>query len=381
MNVIIRKSGFLYSTTSQNYFKHTLFLYKIQCNLLNRGDLKFMQNKAVCLGSGLVALDVIYEDNKTKPNFLAGGSCGNVLTILSFLGWDSYPMARLGTDNEGKRVIEDMKKWKVNTKFIEQDSAIQSPRIIERIFENKKPKHRFYLRCIHGNWLPQRKPFLLKSLEIIQHKFPQSNVFYFDRASPSALETAKILKKQNTIIFFEPPKFLHDDVFLQCLEVSDVVKHCYTQSEETERTGINIPLEIQTMGEKGLRYKAKFLKHKTWKEMDAYPVYNLVDAAGSGDWLTAGLIHVLFQHGTKNVPSEKRLEFALNFGQAMAALNCKYVGARGIMYNLSKQKLFNLVEQTINNKTTPIKITNTSNKNAKMESKFASKCKVCLCAN
>ncbi len=340
-----------------------------------------MKNKPVCLGSGLVALDVIYKDAKTRPNFLAGGSCGNVLTILSFLGWDSYPIARLGSDNEGKRVIEDMMKWKVKTKFIEQDSRIHSPRIIERIFEGKKPKHRFYLKCDHGNWLPHRKTFLLKSLETIQNNFPQSNVFYFDRASPSALEIAKIMKKQNAIIFFEPPKFLHDDVFLKCLQMADVVKHCYDQSEDTKNSGIDIPLEIQTMGEEGLRYKAKFLGHKTWKEMNAYPVHNLVDEAGSGDWLTAGLIHVLCQHKSKYAPSEKKLEFALQFGQAMAALNCKYIGARGIMYNLSKSKLFSLVEKTIKNNTTPIEITNTPYKSMKMESRFASKCKVCLCAN
>lgn len=347
-----------------------------------RNTVKHKLHNPTCMGSGLVALDIIYEKSRNSPKFLAGGSCGNVLTILSYFGWNSYPMARLGNDQEGNRIVEDMKRWNVRTDFVEQDSKIDSPRIIERVLDSKTPQHRFYFKCEHGNWLPQRKPFLLKSLEIIQHKFPQSNVFYFDRASPSALETAKLLKKQNTIIFFEPPRFVHDDdVFLKCLQISDIVKHCYDQSEDTEKSKINIPLEIQTMGEKGLRYKAKFSKHNAWQEMDAYPVHNLVDAAGSGDWLTAGLIHVLFQHGTKHVPSEKRLEFALKFGQAMAALNCKYVGARGIMYNLSKQKLFNLVEQTINNKTTPVKITNTSHKNTKMESKFASKCKVCLCTS
>lgn len=333
------------------------------------------------MGSGLVALDVIYEKPQNNPKFLAGGSCGNVLTILSFFGWDSYPIARLGSDNEGKRVIEDMKNWGVKTKFIEQDSGINSPRIIERIFDDKRPRHRFYLKCDHGNWLPHRKSFLLKSLEMIQNNFPQSNVFYFDRASPSALEIARIMKKQNAIIVFEPPKFLHDDVFFKCLQVSDIVKHCYDQSKDTEHSGISIPLEIQTMGEDGLRYKAKFLKHKAWKEMPAYPVHYLADEAGSGDWLTAGLIHVLCQHKSKQAPSEKKLEFALKFGQAMAALNCHYVGARGIMYNMSKSKLFSLVEKTIRNNATPIEISNILHKNRKLESKFASKCKVCLCSN
>lgn len=338
-----------------------------------------VEQNLTCIGTGLVALDVIYKNNISKPNFLAGGSCGNVLTILSYLGWKSHPVIRLGNDSEGKRIIEDMKKWGVKTNFIEQESGIDSPRIIERIREGKKPKHRFYIKCDHGNWLPRRRPFLLKVLEQIQDKLPRSNVFYFDRASPSALKLAKTLKEKNTIIFFEPPKFLDDHVFHECLRIADIVKHCYNQSKETENSGIKIPLEIQTKGEEGLRYKARFLKQKTWQQMDAFPVTNLVDAAGSGDWLTAGIIHFIGQN-TSKAPSQKKLETALRFGQALASLNCNFVGARGIMYNLTKSKVLSLVEKTmITNESPEINIT--SKPRVKLTSSLSSKCKVCLCSN
>ena len=132
-----------------------------------------MNTNPVCVGSGLVALDVIYKNNESKPKFLAGGSCGNVLTILSYFGWKSYPVIRLGTDPEGKRIIEDMKRWGIKTKFIEQESEIHTPRIIERVFSGKKPKHRFYIKCEHGNWLPRRRAYLLKVLEQIQDKLPK----------------------------------------------------------------------------------------------------------------------------------------------------------------------------------------------------------------
>jgi len=338
-----------------------------------------MQNKPVCVGSGLVALDVIYKNPDLKPKFLAGGSCGNVLTILSYFGWESHPVIRLGSDAEGKRIVEDMKKWGVKTKFIEQESEIHTPRIIERVFPGKKPKHRFYIKCDHGNWLPRRRPYLLKALEHIQDKLPKSNVFYFDRASPSALQLAKILKKQNTIIFFEPPKFLDDHVFLECLRIADIVKHCYNQSKETENSGVKIPLEIQTKGEEGLRYRARFLKQKSWQQMNAYPVTNLVDAAGSGDWLTAGLIHFIGQN-TLKTPSQNKLDFALRFGQALASLNCNFVGARGIMYNLTKSRVLSLVEKTMTTNESP-RINITSEPRVKLTSSVSSKCKVCLCSN
>lgn len=338
-----------------------------------------MKNKPVCVGSGLVALDVIYKNNVSKPNFLAGGSCGNVLTILSYFDWKSYPVARLGIDPEGKRIIEDMKKYGVKTKFVEQESEIHTPRIIERVFVGKKPKHRFYIKCDHGNWLPRRRPYLLKVLEQIQDKLPKSNVFYFDRTSPSTLQLAKILKEKNAIIFFEPPKFLGDHVFHECLKIADIVKHCYNQSLETENSGVKIPLEIQTKGEDGLRYKARFLKQKTWQQMNAFPVTNLVDAAGSGDWLTAGIIQFIGQN-TLKTPSQKKLEYALRFGQALASLNCNFVGARGIMYNLTKSRVFSLVEKTIATNESP-RINITSKPRVKLTSSLSSKCKVCLCSN
>ena len=121
-----------------------------------------MQKTPTCVGTGFIALDIIYAD-KQAPNFLAGGSCGNVLTILSYMGWNAYPIARLGNDVEGRRIIQDMKRWNVRTKFIEVEAGSNSPRVIERIFAGKNPRHRFYMKCEHGNWLPSRKPFLLKS--------------------------------------------------------------------------------------------------------------------------------------------------------------------------------------------------------------------------
>ena len=270
-----------------------------------------------------------------------------------------------------------MKKWKVKTKFIEQEKNSNSPRIIERIFSGKNPRHRFYTKCEHGKWLPNRKAFLLRSLETIQDKIPKSNVFYFDRATPSAFELAKNLKKQGSIVFFEPPKFLHDDKnFMQCLQISDIVKHCYEQAEATEQSNVKIPLEIQTMGKDGLQYRARILKQRAWKKMPAFPVSNLVDAAGSGDWLSAGLIHVLFQNESKFAPTQKKLESALRFGQALASLNCHFVGARGIMYNLTKPRLFSLTEKILKNQR-PFSIDVPAREPAMTT--LAKRCRVCLC--
>jgi fructokinase len=47
-------------------------------------------------GTGLVALDVVCNaQSQCVPAFFAGGTCGNVLTILSYLGWRAMPISRL----------------------------------------------------------------------------------------------------------------------------------------------------------------------------------------------------------------------------------------------------------------------------------------------
>ena len=333
-------------------------------------------SKPTCLGSGMIALDVIYKEGIIKPFFFAGGSCGNVLTILSYFNWNSYPLMRLGEDFEGKRIIEDMSKWNVKNTFIEKEINIESPRIIERVFTSNKPKHYFNVKCDHGKWLPQRKPYLLKSLKNIFNKLPITNVFYFDVPTPSAIKLAQELKKQNTIIFFEPSKFIDNENFLKALRISDIVKHCYDKLDDISATNIKIPLEIKTKGDQGLYYKCKFLKQKKWRHLKAYPTTKLVDAAGSGDWLSAGLIHMLFKNNSKLLINQKQLECALKFGQALASLNCNFVGSRGIMYNMEKHKIIQLTNRLINNN---VELPVIKYKKIQFKSKFANKCTICTC--
>lgn len=78
--------------------------------------LKKENPKSICVGTGLVALDMITEESK-DANFecLAGGSCGNVLTVLSYLGWESYPIAYLRDDTAAENLLIDLEKWWVNT--------------------------------------------------------------------------------------------------------------------------------------------------------------------------------------------------------------------------------------------------------------------------
>lgn len=64
----------------------------------------------ISVGAGFLALDLLLlGKERTKANErYAGGSCGNVLSILSHLDWESYPVARLGTGRSARNVIDDL---------------------------------------------------------------------------------------------------------------------------------------------------------------------------------------------------------------------------------------------------------------------------------
>jgi fructokinase len=75
--------------------------------------------------------------------------------------------------------------------------------------------------------------------------------------------------------------------------------------------------------------------------LPAFEAPRFRDGAGSGDWCSAGLVHHLGTHGSAvfETLQKPRLLAALRFGQALAAVNCGYEGARGAMHALSRDQM------------------------------------------
>jgi sugar/nucleoside kinase (ribokinase family) len=59
------------------------------------------------------------------------GTCGNVLSILAYLGWDAFPIARLNSDSASQRVKADMKRWGVKLDFASCPPTTHTPIIIQ----------------------------------------------------------------------------------------------------------------------------------------------------------------------------------------------------------------------------------------------------------
>lgn len=305
---------------------------------------------AVCIGTGLLALDVILNGSPaTPPKFNAGGSCGNVLTILSFLDWNAFPIARLADNKASKELLNDLNDWNVYTDLISSKKEGSTPIIIHRILKDKdgRPKHKFEFRDpISGSWLPRYKPVLARDVEEITQKQPFANAFYFDRANRASIELAKFNKKNGAVVIFEPSSAKDLKFFKEALEVSHILKFSNDRINNYQELFPNqqTVLEIETLGKEGLRYRFdKALKAKNWKTIVSYKLDETIikDSAGAGDWCTAGIISQLSSNGADafiNMESSD-IENALQYGQALGAINCCFDGARGIMYNINRTSL------------------------------------------
>jgi len=309
---------------------------------------KKKSSSAICFGTGLVALDIIMNGNpNTEPRFLAGGSCGNVMTILSFLGWKSYPIARLSTSYSTSLLFLDLNDQNVQLDLISRTEDGSTPVIIHRILRDSEntPKHRYEFRVPKTNiWFPSFKPVLSSKVDEITSFHFVPKVFYLDRISRSAIDLATHYKRNGSLIFFEPSSITDEKQFKECLAVADILKFSNDRLPEYKNqfSARQVPIEIETIGASGLLYRYTRNKNDNWRFMPAIQIDNTMDNAGAGDWCSAGIIHGLYQNLNEPIFKNltiKKLEQTIIFGQFLGALNCKFYGARGLMYNLKYQEI------------------------------------------
>jgi fructokinase len=315
-----------------------------------------MTKKPICFGAGLVALDVILNGSpETLPKLSAGGSCGNVLSILAYFGWNSYPIARLSNNRAGTELVRDMERWHIHTDHLMRNVEGSTPIIIHRIKRDKqgKPIHRFEFKDPDTkDWLPRFKAITKQvAADVLEHSgTPQ--VFYFDRMNPGTFDLVQKLKEKGTVICFEPSSMKDMAEFEKFLAVSDILKYSHERIPEY-KTYFKSPrcfLEIETRGKEGLMFRYKNDNTQDhWHTLPGFELEEIIDGAGAGDWCTSGILHELCMEGREALfkTGIKKLQKALLLGSALGAMNCYYDGARGLMYHYTFQKLQDEVQRFI----------------------------------
>lgn len=319
---------------------------------MNRGDTEGSVVGAcpVLVGTGLMALDtVVSAERRGVVQCFLGGTWGNVVSILSALGWQCHPIGRLEPEDPAFAFLADeLARWDVRRDFLHLAPTARVPIIAQRNKANPGGgfQHAFSYRCARcRRYLPGYAPVRVDSAAQALKDLPPAQVFFFDRAAPGNLALAKEAAARGALVVYEPSsigKGPAEKHFRQALPLAHVLKYSNSRLPGlADDPGCSRAplLEIETLGESGLRYRRALPGGglSDWVTLPAFPAVVSGDTAGAGDWTTAVALHLL-QLGGHCQPDALLtvltvdLEAVLRAGQAAAAWNCQFEGARGGMY-------------------------------------------------
>lgn len=299
----------------------------------------FQAVQPVIIGTGLIALDIVLSE-MGNVQYLAGGTCGNVLTIMSHLGWIARPISRIGYDRAAQVVRRDLESWEVDTANLGTEPFARTPVIVEKLRNdaNGVPFHTFSFYCpnCHRRF-PSYQPVPLKALTPEILKMSPYQVLFIDRVSAGSVALAREASERGAVVYFEPSSRGEDKNFCALIKLATIVKYSHDRIDDLGLAKTSsMLLEIQTLGRGGVRFRSNIGDFgRGWNHLQAKPVKTLVDTAGSGDWFSAGLIAALCSKGVSSLKTagSQQILSALATGQALAAWNCGFVGARGGMYS------------------------------------------------
>lgn len=287
------------------------------------------------IGIGLVALDVVIDDaTGERIGAWAGGSCGNVLSILAWMGWDAAPVARLDEERTAQLVRADLRRWKIDERWLSLGSQAAAPVFVERLLTGPggTVTHRFDRYCpLCGGRLPGHRPVTRNALGPVLDDLETWDVVYIDRPSAAAVLLARAAREHGLLVVFEPSARGATAHLTAIAANAHVVKYSSERLNREDRDLIAAAapvVEIETLGPRGLRYRRS---GGAWQALAPVAV-RADDTAGAGDWTTAGLLVAVAERGR---PVQRlgadALRDALNFAQALGAWSCRFRGPRGAM--------------------------------------------------
>jgi len=268
-------------------------------------------------GAGLVCWDDL-EGSEGQT----GGTCGNVLANLAYLGAKARLFDRLDKSRgAGQMILADLASFGVDLRWAEMFPSDNAPVL-----------HRWLGKREGYRWDDKQVPLEPMQITGLGGKLSASRIFFFDRANKATILLAKHYREWGDDVYFVPQGT--DGEFEAALDLATIVQFSAAYFPKVEWIAPKATIEVRTEGKKGLGWrlgaKTGHLSAKRTK---------VVDTAGAGDWLAAGLMAELHHQGFDGMERPEKLVAALRYGQALAALNCEYAGARGMVYELARAEL------------------------------------------
>ena len=293
--------------------------------------------KLTYLGVGTFPLDNLQEKNGKGVKTIyqhVGGTCGNVMSILAWMGWHTLPAARLDDSEAGLLIKADLESYGCDTRLVSNtpDGGTTILDIIHKTGRDGKPKTAYMAHSPRGGRFVNHRFWTLKQAQTFFDSLKEMpDVFFFDRCAPGNILLAQLFHERGVLVYYEPNEPV-DRNFLRAVAASNIVKFSDEKHPDVSFTeDFTDKLFIQMMNEKGLRFK---LRAEGWMTIPPEHNPHAVDGEGAGDWTTSTFINELGHHHmlTFDRIHLPNVTHCLEEALRVASMSVSYIGAKGLIH-------------------------------------------------
>ncbi|MCS3529207.1 carbohydrate kinase [Chryseobacterium sp. JUb7] len=229
----------------------------------------------------------------------AGGAPFNAAYNIYKMGIDVKMLSRIGNDELGKKLTDQIKSWGITTDYIQVDNEHPTSTVIAKIDEHNEASYEIinHVAWDYIEFLPEHEELISKAEAFVFGSLSARN----EKTRETLLQLLKFAKLKVFDVNFRPP-FIDVDLIKQLLHEADIVKmnkaemrqimeflgEEYKSEDETAafiQKHFDIKEIILTKGSKGARY----FKGDTNYGFSAVPI-EIADTVGSGDAFLSGFV-------------------------------------------------------------------------------------------
>ena len=187
-------------------------------------------NGLTCLGAGTFPLDNLlmkHSDGSVETIYQhVGGTAGNVMSILAWMGWHTLPAARLDDSEVGLQLKADLESYGCDTRCLTNtpDGGTTILDIIHKTGRDGKSKTAYMAHSPRGGRFVNHRFWTLKQAQALFDSLDKMpDIFFFDRCAPGNILLAELFHERGVLVYYEPNEPI-DRNFLRAVAASDIVK-------------------------------------------------------------------------------------------------------------------------------------------------------------